>query len=154
MNLKENAVYKELLKNIGNTFRNSRGKIVSTVNSEMLLAYWKIGKHIIDFEQKGSLKAEYGKQLIQNLSKDLSNTLGRGFSRSNLQYMRLLYEYYPKCETLSGELTWSHYIELISVDDKLARSFYEKQVIHKTVLCKLKTHRTVKHISFCSYLTK
>lgn len=129
MNLRENINYKELLENIGNTFQLSRNKVISTINSEMLLAYWKIGKYIVDFEQKGNVKAEYGKQLILNLSKDLSSVYGRGFSRSNLQYMRLLYEYYPKCETLSGELTWSHYIELISIDDNLSRSFYEKQAI-------------------------
>lgn len=129
MNLRESITYKELLENIGKTFQTSRNNVVSTINSEMLMAYWQIGKYIIDFEQKGNLKAEYGKQLILNLSKDLSNSFGRGFSRSNLQYMRLLYEYYPKCETLSGELTWSHYIELISIDDKLSRSFYEKQAI-------------------------
>lgn len=129
MNLRKNINYKELLENIGNTFQLSRNKVISTINSEMLLAYWKIGKYIVDFEQKGNVKAEYGKQLILNLSKDLSSVYGRGFSRSNLQYMRLLYEYYPKCETLSGELTWSHYIELISIDDNLSRSFYEKQAI-------------------------
>lgn len=129
MNLRENINYKELLENIGNTFQLSRNKVISTINSEMLLTYWKIGKYIVDFEQKGNVKAEYGKQLILNLSKDLSSVYGRGFSRSNLQYMRLLYEYYPKCETLSGELTWSHYIELISIDDNLSRSFYEKQAI-------------------------
>ncbi len=84
---------------------------------------------IVDFEQKGNIKAEYGKQLILNLSKDLSGSYGRGFSRSNIQYMRLLYKYYPKSQTLSGELSWSHYIELISIDDKLVRDFYENQAI-------------------------
>ena len=77
----------------------------------MLKAYWEIGKHIIDFEQGGKLKAEYGKALLVNLSKDLTLLYGRGFSRSNLQYMRLLYKYYPICQTLSGKLSWSHYVE-------------------------------------------
>ncbi len=93
------------------------------------MTYWEIGRYIVDFEQKGNIKAEYGKQLILNLSKDLSGSYGRGFSRTNIQYMRLLYKYYPKSQTLSGELSWSHYIELISIDDKFARDFYENQAI-------------------------
>ena len=74
----------------------------------MLNAYWEIGKHIVDFEQGGKQKAEYGKALLLNLSKDLTLRYGRGFSRSNLSYMRLLYSKYPKCETLSHKLSWSH----------------------------------------------
>lgn len=129
MDLKENKEYKQLLENISRTFQKSKNNIVTSVNSEMLLAYWNIGKYIIEFEQKGKSKAEYGKQLILNLSKDLTQIYGKGFSRSNLQYMRILYNFYPKSETLSGKLTWSHYIELISIDDKLGRDFYEKQAI-------------------------
>ncbi len=129
MELTKNTEYQKLLENIRDTFQSSKDKIVSVINSGILLTYWKIGQYIIDFEQKGNIKAEYGKQLILNLSKDLSGNYGRGFSRSNIQYMRLLYKYYPKSQTLSGELSWSHYIELISIDDKLARDFYENQAI-------------------------
>lgn len=124
-----NTEYKELVQNIGHVYQNAKSKVISTVNSEMLIAYWNIGKYIIEFEQGGKIKAEYGKQLLVNLSKDLSLRYGRGFSRSNLQYMRILYNCYPICQTLSGKLSWSHYIELISVDEKLARAFYEKQAI-------------------------
>ena len=95
----------------------------------MLHAYWEIGKYIIEYEQGGKLKAEYGKALLVNLSKDLSIRYGRGFSRSNLQYMRLLYQYYPICQTLSGKLSWSHYVELVSIDDNLVREFYARQSI-------------------------
>ena len=68
--------------------------------------------------------------LIQ-LSKDLSLRHGKGFSRSNLQYMRLLYITYLICRTLSGILSWSHYVELISIDNELERSFYEIQSINE-----------------------
>ncbi len=129
MELTKNTEYQKLLECIRDTFQSSKDKIVSVVNSGMLLTYWEIGRYIVDFEQKGNIKAEYGKQLILNLSKDLSGSYGRGFSRSNIQYMRLLYKYYPKSQTLSGELSWSHYIELISIDDKIARDFYENQAI-------------------------
>lgn len=128
-NLRKNIKYNELIEKIGDSYQSARSKTITAVNTEMLKAYWEIGKHIIDFEQGGNLKAEYGKALLVNLSKDLSLQYGRGFSRSNLNYMRLLYNKYPKCETLSHKLSWSHYYELLKVDDDLAREFYEQQAI-------------------------
>jgi len=129
LELRKNIEYQQLIEKIGNTYQSAKSSIISAVNTEMLHAYWQIGKDIIEFEQGGKLKAEYGKQLLIDLSKDLTFQHGKGFSRSNLQYMRLLYFYYPICQTLSGKLTWSHYIELVSLDDNLAREFYEKQSI-------------------------
>ena len=127
--LRINIDYQQLIDRIGNIYESAKSKIVSAVNIEMLQAYWKIGKDIIEFEQKGKLKAEYGKQLLENLAKDLTLKHGKGFSRSNLNYMRLLYNKYPICETLSHKLSWSHYYELLKIDDDLAREFYEKQAI-------------------------
>lgn len=124
-----NADYQELISNIGAAYEIAKRKVISAVNTQMLKAYWEIGKYIIEFEQGGNLKAEYGKSLLENLSKDLSIRFGGGFSRSNLNYMRLLYNKYPKSETLSHKLTWSHYYELLKVEDDLAREFYEKQAI-------------------------
>ena len=127
--LRINIDYQQLIDRIGNIYESAKSKIVSAVNIEMLQAYWKIGKDIIEFEQKGKLKADYGKQLLENLAKDLTLKHGKGFSRSNLNYMRLLYNKYPICETLSHKLSWSHYYELLKIDDDLAREFYEKQAI-------------------------
>ena len=127
--LTKNTDYQQLINRIGTVYQSAKNKIISAVNTEMLHAYWQIGKDIIEFEQGGKLKAEYGTQLLLILAKDLTNKHGRGFSRSNLQYMRLLYQYYPICQTLSGKLTWSHYVELLTIDDDLAREFYEKQSI-------------------------
>jgi len=127
--LRKNIEYQQLIEKIRNTYQSAKSKIISAVNSEMLYAYWQIGKDIIEFEQGGKLKAEYGKQLLENLAKDLTLQYGKGFSRSNLNYMRLLYNKYPICETLSHKLTWSHYYELLKVEDDLAREFYEKQSI-------------------------
>ncbi len=127
--LTKNTDYQQLIDKIGNVYQSAKSKIISAVNTEMLYAYWQIGRDIIEFEQGGQLKAEYGKQLLLSLAKDLTDKHGRGFSRSNLQYMRLLYQYYPICQTLSGKLTWSHYVELLTVDDAIAREFYEKQAI-------------------------
>lgn len=127
--LSKNIEYHELIEKIGNSYKSAKNRVITAVNTEMLKAYWEIGKHIIDFEQGGALKAEYGKALLVNLSKDLTLRYGRGFSRSNLNYMRLLYSKYPKCETLSHKLSWSHYYELLKVEDDLARTFYETQAI-------------------------
>lgn len=125
----KNIDYKQLIEKIGNTYQSAKRKIISAVNTEMLLAYWQIGKDIIEFEQDGFLQAEYGTQLLENLAKELTLLYGKGFSRSNLNYMRLLYMRYPICETLSHKLSWSHYYELLKVDDDLARMFYENQAI-------------------------
>ena len=105
----------------------AREKVARTVNNELLLAYWNIGRVIVESEQAGSEKAEYGKQLLKSLSKELTRELGKGFSRSNLQNMRLLYLNYPICQSLSGKLSFTHYCELFSVSDKNARYFYEQE---------------------------
>ena len=105
----------------------AREKVARTVNNELLLAYWNIGRVIVESEQAGSEKAEYGKQLLKSLSKELTRELGKGFSRSNLQNMRLLYLNYPICQSLSGKLSFTHYCELFSVSDKNARSFYKQE---------------------------
>ena len=105
----------------------AREKVARTVNNELLLAYWNIGRVIVESEQAGSEKSEYGKHLLKSLSKELTRELGKGFSRSNLQNMRLLYLNYPICQSLSGKLSFTHYCELFSVSDKNARSFYEQE---------------------------
>jgi len=129
--------YSELLKNIGSTIETGRNNALSALNEQILLTYWEIGRHIIEFEQHGSERAEYGTALINNLSKDLKVRHGKGFSRSNIQLMRLFYIKYPKYQTsgksrksqTSGKLTWSHYSELLGISDDMARAFYEQQGI-------------------------
>ncbi len=118
--LVENKEYKKLIKNIGSVFNGAKNKIISAINVEMLDAYWKIGRNIVEFEQKGHLKAEYGSKLLLRISKDLKLIYGKGFSRSNLSYMRQFYIKYPNRETVSHKLSWSHYFELLKIDDDLA----------------------------------
>ena len=89
--------------------------------------YWTIGKYIVEFEQDGNVKAEYGSRLLTKLSHQLTLRLGKGYSRPNLNNMRKFYLCYPKCQTVSDKLTWSHICELIKIDDELERSFYEKE---------------------------
>lgn len=103
----------------------ARTQAVRLVNDALVQANWEVGKRIVEDEQNGKATAEYGKKTLQLLSKELTQKLGRGYSRSNLQNMRLFYLKFPNCQTLSGNLTWSHYCELIYVEDDAARKFYE-----------------------------
>lgn len=121
--------YTKLLNKIGDILEKGRKAAKVSVNSIMLMTYWEIGWEIVEFEQKGKVKADYGSKLLDRMSRDLKSIYGKGFSRSNVIYMRLLYIKYPKSETLSHQLSWSHYFELLKISDDLERSFYERQAI-------------------------
>ena len=107
----------------------SKNKIYKTVNTEMINLYWNIGKIIVE-KQNGQDRAKYGDYLIENLSAQLTNEFGKGFSTRNLKRMRKLYLYYPKRTTLLSQLTWSHYLELIKIDDETKRNFYMNECIN------------------------
>ena len=121
--------YVRLVSLISGLWDEAKGKAALAVNTELLEANWQTGRYIVEFEQGGNTKARYGEQLITNLSKDLTRLKGRGFSRSNLIYMRKLYLTFPKSETLSHQLTWSHYFELLKCDDPLELQFYFNESI-------------------------
>jgi len=124
-----NDDYQNLLGQISDTYTNGYRKAVAAVNSNMVETYWKIGEHIVEFEQGGKIKAEYGKGLLANLSKDLTRSIGKGFSLSNLKRMRQFYVLYPIGAELPHQLSWTHFVELIKINDPLERAFYEKQTI-------------------------
>ena len=121
---------KKIIEDIKEVIVSSRQKVAYEVNNTMLLAYWNVGKIIVENEQNGNIKAEYGKQILKELSKELRKILGSGFSVSNLQYMRRFYLTYPKQQTLSVKLSWSHYCELLSIENIDERNFYEKECIN------------------------
>ena len=123
--------YKGLIKDIGKILEDSRTKAFRAVNEILVKTYWEIGRRIVVFEQQGKERAEYGSYLLEKLSKDLRLRHGKGFSRSNITYMRLFYLKYQKSETLSHQLSWSHYFELLKIEEDLERSFYEKQCINE-----------------------
>ncbi len=127
----EKAPYEQLITQIGSLLQSGRQQAAQTVNTILVQTYWYIGQHIVEFEQKGDLKAEYGSQLLDNLSKDLALSYGKGFSRSNLFQIRLFYIKFPKIQTLSGQLTWSHYTEILKANNDLELSFYNKQCQHE-----------------------
>lgn len=129
MELTGTGGYRQLLEQISGTYTAGQARAAQAVNTQLIETYWQVGRHIVEFEQAGNLRAEYGKALINQLAADLGLRHGKGFSRSNLIYMRLFYLRYPIGETPSHLLSWSHYFELLKLDDDLERGFYEKQAI-------------------------
>lgn len=123
------ADYEQLLARIADVHREGQARAYRAINTAMLETYWAIGQHVVEFEQGGQSKAAYGAQLLKRLARDLTRTLGRGYSHSNLVYIRLFYLRFPKSVTLSHQLSWSHYYELLKVDDEAERGFYEKQAL-------------------------
>ena len=107
--------------------KNARQKAYTAVNSAMVEAYWEIGRRIVEEEQRGKERAEYGKEIVKNLSKELTEEFGKGFSRRTLWEMRKLYVYfsdYEKVRTLFAQLTWSHFQKVLRVSNEKARIFY------------------------------
>jgi len=129
MNNEIDKIHKDVYSNIKELMDNARNSVAKEVNNILIQTYWEIGRIIVEDEQGNSDRAEYGKQLITDLSKRLTKEYGKGFSRSNLQNMRNFYLSYPICQTLSGKLSWSHYCELLSISDEKKRSFYEKETV-------------------------
>jgi len=123
-------IYQKLVDSIGNTIESARQRAIQAVNNELLRANWEIGKYIVEYEQDGKEKAEYGSSLLTNLSKDLKSRFGKGFSKSNIYLMRQFYLKYQTFQSLTGKLTWTHYAELLGVSDDHARGFYEKQAVN------------------------
>jgi predicted nuclease of restriction endonuclease-like (RecB) superfamily len=122
-----NENYLKLVQSIGETIEEARNRAVKAVNIEHIRANWEIGKFIVEFEQRGNEKADYGSSLLENLAKDLRIRFGKGFSKSNVYLMRLFYIKFPIFQTLSGKLAWSHYAELLGISDDTSREFYIKQ---------------------------
>ena len=120
-------ISKNYINEIKTILKNARQKAYTAVNSAMVEAYWKIGRRIVEEEQSGRERAEYGKEIIKNLSKELTEEFGKGFSRRTLWEMRKLYVYfsdYEKVRTLFAQLTWSHFQKVLRVSDEKARIFY------------------------------
>ena len=124
---KHDQQYQELVSDIGGLLANARQHIATSVNTILVETYWQIGRYIVEYEQKGAERAEYGSNLLNRLSNDLTLKYGKGFGKSNLLYMRKLYISFPKSGTLSHLLSWSHYYEILKSDDAMEISFYTKE---------------------------
>lgn len=126
-----NTKYKRLIKDIGQSIKRARFNAAKAVNTELLKANWEIGRHLVQYEQHGNERAEYGSDLLAKISKDLTLHFGKGFSRRNVLDMRRFYITHEKWQTVSAKLSWSHYIELMSITNDDARRFYEKESIRE-----------------------
>ncbi len=113
------------------------------VNIAMVQTYWHIGKLIVENEQSGKQKAEYGEELIKQLSKKLTNDYGKGFDKSNLWHMRSFYQTFKKIDALRRELTWTHYRLLLKVEREDARKFY----IQETIDCNWSTRTLERQVN-------
>jgi len=124
-------IKKDIYQEIHDLLYKARQNIISNVNSTMTKTYFLIGKRIIEEEQDGNKRAEYGKKLIKTLSEKLTKEFGRGFSQRNLEQMRTFYLRYSISQTVSAEfkLSWSHYLILMRMEDIDARKFYEIEAI-------------------------
>ena len=103
-----NNIDKSLLESIKHIVLNARKNVYQKVNQELILTYWQIGKEIVETEQKNNIDNQTSRQIILNLSKQLTYEIGKGFSRSNLFNMRKFYTEYKNVQMLSGHISWSH----------------------------------------------
>jgi hypothetical protein len=107
----------EVYNRIRRIIENARGNIARAINTEMVAAYWLIGKEIVEEEQRGRSRADYGGSVLKRLSERLTTEFGKGFDESNLRNIRYFYLAYPIRDALRHELSWTHYRVLMRVDD-------------------------------------
>lgn len=96
----------------------------------MVMAYWNIGRIIVEEEQKGRHRSKRGDFLIKSLSEKLTNEFGKGFSETNIRQMRLFYQSFPYQQTVSADISWSHYLILSRIENEQSRMFYLKEAIN------------------------
>ena len=121
--------YNKLIEKISELVTKSRTELARIINTKIVYTYWNVGKYIVEYEQKGRERADYGSELMKTISRELLAKLGKGFSQRNLRDMRRMYLAYPKWQTVSAKLSWSHQCLLISIEDATKRQFYEKETI-------------------------
>lgn len=128
---KDNAIesFEKLYGSIKEVLNESRQQAYQAVNSSMLIAYWTIGKIIVENEQDGQFRAEYGKYTLSDLSLKLSNEFGKGFTVRSLQQMKKFYTLFPNTNALRTQLTWTHYRSLLRVENKEAREWYIEESV-------------------------
>ncbi len=107
---------------------DARNKVYQTANFAMVEAYWQIGKSIVE-EQNGEERAEYGTGLLKELSNQMTQDFGKGFTVANLKNMRQFYLTFPNSYALRSELSWTHYRLLMRVENKNARQFYMEEAV-------------------------
>ena len=124
LEIQEKVIFEEVKK----VLQEARNKVYKTANNAMVEAYWNIGRIIVE-KQSGNEKAEYGAALLKNLSKEMTKEFGKGFTLTNLKYMRQFYLTFPKSHALSDQLSWTHYRLLMRIENENARNFYIEEAI-------------------------
>ena len=148
------ARYQSIFCDVSRIIDTARGSAARSVNAVMTAAYWMIGRHVVEFEQEGKKRADYGAEIVERLAADLSARYGRGFSLRNVWQMKAFYLAWPILQTLSAEsesgeilqtasaesslisitshfpLPWSAYVRLLSVKNTRAREFYEVEALN------------------------
>lgn len=114
--------------------QNARLTTYRQINSTMIQTYWLIGQQIVEEEQNGQHRAEYGKNLIGYLSDRLTQDFGKGYRKTNLKYMRLFYLTFPIRHALRDELSWTHYRLLLKFQNEKAKIFYFWKFYCKIIL--------------------
>ena len=120
----------QIYQRIKEVLTNARSRAWQAVNTAMVASYWEIGRIIIEEEQKGKARAEYGEYILANLAKKLTKDFGKGFDESNLRYIRKFYMVFPICDAVRHKLSWTHYRLLLKVEKPDARSFYETECVN------------------------
>ena len=120
----DGGTYSELVVAIGSLHERAKEKIAATANTTQVDTYWRTGRYIVEYEQHGADRAKYGTKLLSHLTRDLTLRYGKGYGKSNLVYMRKLYRAFPKGMTVSYQLSWSHYLEILKCSDELELGFY------------------------------
>lgn len=118
-----------LYNDVRSIIETARANAYRAVNFSMVQAYWSIGRSVVEEEQAGKNRAEYGKQLLANLSHRLTTEYGKGFDYRNLAYMRQFYQTFPNMNALRSELSWTHYRILMRVEKEPAREFYLQECV-------------------------
>ena len=121
--------YEDIYSEIRETLLTSRNQAYTAVNFTMVQAYWQIGRIIVEHEQEGNLRSGYGKSILQELSKRLTEEFGKGFSVRTLQQMKKFYVMFPNTNALRSQLTWTHYRLLLSVENEQARQWYMNEAV-------------------------
>jgi predicted nuclease of restriction endonuclease-like (RecB) superfamily len=123
-----NALFEQILQIV----QQARSQVKQAVNSQMVQAYWQIGRLIVEHEQQGQARAEYGKAQLKTLSQQLTQHFGKGFDTSNLRNMRSFYQTFSNCDALSHNLSWTHYRKLIRIENPQARLWYQQEAIQQS----------------------
>jgi hypothetical protein len=124
-----NTEIETLHQRIVNTIAQAQKTTFIAVNTAMVTLYWEIGRMIVEQEQQGASRANYGDYLIVALAKRLKTEFGSGYSAANLRNFRQFFVQFPIRYAVRSELTWTHYRLLMRVENPNARAFYEEEAV-------------------------